>query len=210
MDDDSTIDLTSLNQGLIERDLTKHIERQFVSSLADMPRVRHFFGRDEELDQIATLLEQSSTSVIVPGIAGIGKTALAVKVIERFTHRRNYYSIDARNGMDHAPFWRPLGSGRAIGPNGVIRLSSGCPNPSPSICSNLIIEGLNRTPSLIVIDDVHKISDEALVSILISVSERIDECKQSGIVLFTRSFRRMIPEFDTKGRRVSTYLRLEA
>ena len=44
MDDDSTIDLTSLNQGLIERDLTKHIERQFVSSLADMPRVRHFLG----------------------------------------------------------------------------------------------------------------------------------------------------------------------
>ena len=69
--------------------------------------------------------------------------------------------------------------------------------------------GVDRTPSLIVIDDVHKISDEALVSILISVSERIDECKQSGIVLFTRSFRRMIPEFDTKGRRVSTYLRLE-
>ena len=28
MDDDATIDLTSLNQGLIERDLTKHIERQ--------------------------------------------------------------------------------------------------------------------------------------------------------------------------------------
>ena len=54
MDDDATIDLTSLNQGLIERDLTKHIERQFVSSLADMPRVKQFFGRDEELDQIAT------------------------------------------------------------------------------------------------------------------------------------------------------------
>ncbi|NDF37003.1 MAG: ATP-binding protein [Euryarchaeota archaeon] len=108
MDDDATIDLTSLNSELIERDLTKHIERQFSSSLADLPRVRKFFGREAELDKIANLLEEASTSIVVPGIAGIGKTALAAKVIERFTHRR------ARRGTAHAHSWRRRGSGWAL------------------------------------------------------------------------------------------------
>jgi len=210
MDDDATIDLTSLNPGLIERDLTKHIERQFVSSLADMPRVRQFYGRDEELDQIATLLEESSTSVIVPGIAGIGKTALAVKVIERFTHRRNLLFHRCQEWDGSRAFLEAIGEWQGLlGQTELSDYLQGAQTPNPSICSNLIIEGLNRTPSLIVVDDVHKISDEALASILVSVSERIDECKESGIVLFTRSFRRMIPEFDTRGRRVSTYLRLD-
>ena len=210
MDDDATIDLTSLNSELIERDLTKHIERQFSSSLADLPRVRKFFGREAELDKIANLLEEASTSIVVPGIAGIGKTALATKVIERFTHRRNllFHRCQERDGsrsfLEAAGEW--------LGLMGQMELSDyleGAQTPNPSICSNIIIEGMRKNPSLVVIDDVHKISDEALVTILVSVSERIDECGEAGMVLFTRSFRRLLPEFDPRGRTVSTYLRLE-
>ncbi len=210
MDDDATIDLTTLTPGLIERDLTKHIERQFVSSLADMPRVRQFFGRDQELDRIASLLESSSTTVVVPGIAGIGKTALGVKVIERFTHRRNLLFHRCQEWDGSRAFLEAVGEW--LGLLGQPELSDyllGAQTPNPSICSNLIIQGLRSTPALIVVDDVHKIGDEALVSILGSMSERIDECEKTGMVLLTRSFRRIVPENDSKGRMISTYLRLD-
>ena len=74
---------------LIERDLSKHIEKQLVTSLNDLPRIRRFFGREAEIDGMVALLEDHSSSILVPGIAGIGKTALAGKLLERFTHRRN-------------------------------------------------------------------------------------------------------------------------
>ena len=35
------------------------------------------------------LLEARATTLLVPGIAGIGKTTMASKLIERFMHRRN-------------------------------------------------------------------------------------------------------------------------
>ena len=64
MDDDATIDLTTLTPGLIERDLTKHIERQFVSSLADMPRVRQFFGRARATKTKAVGRKESACSEV--------------------------------------------------------------------------------------------------------------------------------------------------
>ena len=159
--------LTSLNPGLIERDLTKHIERQFVSSLADMPRVRQFYGRDEELDQIATLLT---------GIINIGdcprnrwnRQNSPCSKGDRTVHSQEESAVPQMPGVGWiAPFWRLSGSGRAsLGQTGLSDYLQGAQTPNPSICSNLIIEGLNRTPSLIVVDDVHKISDEALASIL--------------------------------------------
>ena len=210
MDDDATIDLTSLTPGLIERDLTKHIERQFVSSLADMPRIRQFFGRDSELDRIAHILDESSTTVVIPGIAGIGKTALAVKVVERFTHRRNLLFHRCQEWDGARAFLEAVGEWLGLlGQTALSDYLQGAKAPNPSICSNLILEGLKSTPSLIVIDDVHKIGDEVLVSILRSIAERIDETEESGMVLFTRSFRKVVPETDSKGQIISSYLRLD-
>ena len=45
MDESGTIDLTGLTPELIERDLSKHIEKQLVSYLNDLPRTRRFYGR---------------------------------------------------------------------------------------------------------------------------------------------------------------------
>ena len=89
IDDTGTVDLSILSPELIERDLSKHIEKQLVSSLNDLPRSRRFFGREGELASMVALLEDHSSSILVPGIAGIGKTSLAGKLLEHFTHRRN-------------------------------------------------------------------------------------------------------------------------
>ena len=49
------------------------------------------------------------------------------------------------------------------------------PVPQPQMAVNLISEGLESSPSLIVIDDLHKVGDETLISVLRSLSLKIPE-----------------------------------
>ena len=90
LDDNLILDARSLSEDLIERDLSKQVEKQLVTSLGDLPRLRHFFGREKELDNMVNLLDARATTLMIPGIAGIGKTTIGLaKLIERFMHRRN-------------------------------------------------------------------------------------------------------------------------
>ena len=89
IDEHNCLDVRNLTADLVERDLSKHVEKQLVTSLADLPRLRHFYGRATELDNMVNLLEARATTLLIPGIAGIGKTTVASKLIERFMHRRN-------------------------------------------------------------------------------------------------------------------------
>ena len=89
MDDNGVMDVRLLSADLVERDLSKHVEKQLVTSLGDLPRLRHFYGRKSEMENMINLLEARSTTILVPGIAGIGKTTIAAKLVEGFMHRRN-------------------------------------------------------------------------------------------------------------------------
>ena len=72
LDDNGVLDVRSLSADLVERDLSKHVEKQLVTSLGDLPRLRHFYGRSTELENMVNLLEARSTTLMIPGIAGIG------------------------------------------------------------------------------------------------------------------------------------------
>ena len=159
LDDSGTIDLSVLSADLIERDLSKHIEKQLVTSLSDLPRTRRFYGREMELENMVNLLEHQSGSILVPGIAGIGKTALSAKLIESFTHRRNllYHRCQdwegARAFLEAVSEWLS-----AMGGDDLSDYLASTPVPQPQMAVNLISEGLESSPSLIVIDDLHKLS----------------------------------------------------
>jgi len=210
MDDNGSVDLSSLSPDLIERDLSKHIEKQLVSFLNDIPRTRRFFGREKELDNMAALLDSKSNSILVPGIAGIGKTALAAKLLEKFTHRRNllYHRCQdwegSRSFLEACAEWLS-----AIGDNDLSDYISSTPVPQSSIAVNLIVEGLSDSPALIVIDDLHKIGDESLISLLRGLTLRISNLKEVGLVMFSRSFRMVVPESDSSGQIVTLVIPLE-
>ena len=50
---------------------------------------------------------------MVPGIAGIGKTALSAKLIERFTHRRNLLYHRCQDWDGARAFLEAMGEGMA-------------------------------------------------------------------------------------------------
>ena len=210
LDHSGTVDLSMLSPDLIERDLSKHIEKQLVNSLNDLPRMRRFFGRDHEISQMADILEAESTTLLVPGIAGIGKTALAAKLLERFTHRRNmlYHRCQDWEGsrafLEACAEWLSM-----IGNNDLSDYVSSTPVPQVNMAVNLIVEGLENSPALIVIDDLHKVADENFVAILGGLTLRVPDSNELGLVMFSRSFRMVVPEADSSGATVTHFIPLE-
>ncbi|MDP6702933.1 MAG: tetratricopeptide repeat protein [Candidatus Thalassarchaeaceae archaeon] len=210
MDDSGTIDLSGLTPDLIQRDLSKHIEKQLISYLNDLPRTRRFYGRAKELDVMAELLDSKSGSILLPGIAGIGKTSLSTKILDRFTHRRNllYHRCQDWEGsrafLEGCAEWLA-----AIGHNDLSDYLASTPVPQPTMTVNLIESGLSESPSLIVIDDLHKMGDETLYTILRELTLRIPNLKEVGLVMFSRSFRMVVPESDRTGKIVTLVMPLQ-
>ncbi len=210
LDDTGTVDLSILSAELIERDLSKHIEKQLVTSLNDLPRIRRFFGREAEIDSMVALLEGHSSSILIPGIAGIGKTALAGKLLERFTHQRNLLYHRCQDWEGSRAFFEATSEWlSALGHNDLSDYLAVTPVPQASMTVNLIVEGLQDSPALIVIDDLHKVGDETLISALRALTLRIPELDNAGLVMFSRSFRMVVPEADSSGRIVTLVMPLE-
>ena len=210
MDDSGTIDLSGLSSELVERDLSKHIEKQLVSYLNDLPRTRRFYGREKELDVMAKLLEAKSASILVPGIAGIGKTSLSTKILDRFTHRRNLLYHRCQDWEGSRAFLEACAEWlSAVGHNDLSDYLASSPVPQTSMAVNLISAGLSESPSLIVIDDLHKVGDETLYSILRELTLRIHSLNEVGLVMFSRSFRMVVPESDQSGNIVTLVMPLQ-
>jgi len=210
MDDSGTIDLTGLTPEMIERDLSKHIEKQLVSYLNDLPRTRRFYGRTKEIDDIADFLGARSISILVPGIAGIGKTALSTKILDRFTHRRNLLYHRCQDWEGSRAFLETCSEWlSALGNNDLSDYLASSPVPKTNIAVNLIENGLSGSPSLLVIDDLHKVGDETLYAILRELTIRVPRLKEVGLVMFSRSFRMVVPERDQAGNIVTLVMPLQ-
>ncbi len=210
MDDNGMLDLRTLNEELIQRDLDKHVEKQLVTSLGDLPRTRAFFGRETELENICALLDARSSCLLVPGIAGIGKTALAGKVIEQYTHRRNLLYHRCQDWEGSRAFLEACAEWLStIGDDDLSDYIHATAVPQSSVAVNLIVGALEEIPSLIVIDDLHKINDDALFAIIRGLSQRMEDVQECGLVMFSRSFRAVVPLKDAEGNISALVLPLE-
>jgi len=210
MGDNGMLDLRTLNEELIQRDLDKHVEKQLVTSLGDLPRTRAFFGRETELDNMCALLDARSSCLLVPGIAGIGKTALAGKVIEQYTHRRNLLYHRCQDWEGSRAFLEACAEWLStIGDDDLSDYIHATAVPQSSVAVNLIIGALEEIPSLIVIDDLHKVNDEALFAIIRGLSQRMGDVQECGLVMFSRSYRAVVPLKDAEGNISALVLPLE-
>ncbi len=211
MDDNCIIDSRALSADLIERDLSKHVEKQLVTSLGDLPRLRHFYGRENELDNMFNLLEARATTLLVPGIAGIGKTTMASKLIERFMHRRNLLYHRCQDWEGSRSFLESVGEWLAnIGDSTFADYIATTPVPKPAEAANLLIDALEGTPTLIVVDDFHKVSDSTLHQIFQAMALGLLGSEEKiGLVLFSRSFKPVVPSKDAEGRIASLVLPLD-
>lgn len=202
LDENGVLDVRNLSPDLIERDLSKHVEKQLVNSLDDLPRLRHFYGRETELDNMVKLLDARATTLIVPGIAGIGKTTMAAKLIERFVHRRNLFYHRCQDWEGARSFLEAISEWLAtIGDPMLSEYLVATPVPRATDAARIISDSVSSIPCLIVVDDFHKVHDKVLVQTLQSLSLSLVDIEEDvGLVLFSRSYRESIPLKDAEGR----------
>ncbi|RJU84406.1 MAG: hypothetical protein DWB99_00615 [Candidatus Poseidoniales archaeon] len=211
LDENCILDVRMLSADLIERDLSKHVEKQLVTALGDLPRLRHFYGREKELDNMCNLLDARATTLLVPGIAGIGKTTMASKLIERFMHRRNLFYHRCQDWEGSRSFFESIADWLAnIGDSTFADYIATTPVPKPADSARLLIDALGGAPSLIVIDDFHKISDTTLHQTFQAMAlGLLGSEEEIGLVMFSRSFKPVVPAKDAEGRIASLVLPLD-
>ncbi len=211
LDDNGILDTRLLSKELVERDLSKHVEKQLVTALGDLPRLRHFYGREKELDNMVNLLDARATTLLIPGIAGIGKTTIASKLIERFMHRRNLLYHRCQDWEGSRSFFDSVADWLAnIGDPTFADYLAATPVPKPSEAARLLVDALEGTAALIVIDDFHKIADSILHKTFQAMSlALLGSEEQIGLVIFSRSFKPVVPTKDAEGRIASLVLPLD-
>ena len=211
LDDNGVLDTRLLSKELVERDLSKHVEKQLVTSLGDLPRLRHFYGRVKELDNMVSLLDARATTLLIPGIAGIGKTTIASKLIERFMHRRNLLYHRCQDWEGSRSFFESVADWLAnIGDPNFADYLAATPVPNPSEAARLLVDALEGTAALIVIDDFHKIADSTLHKTFQAMSlALLGSEEEIGLVIFSRSFKPVVPTKDAEGRIASLVLPLD-
>ena len=211
LDENCILDVRMLSADLIERDLSKHVEKQLVTALGDLPRLRHFYGREKELDNMCNLLDARATTLMIPGIAGIGKTTMASKLIERFMHRRNLFYHRCQDWEGSRSFLESIADWLAnIGDSTFADYIATTPIPKPADSARLLIDALGGAPSLIVIDDFHKISDTTLHQTFQAMAlGLLGSEEEIGLVIFSRSFKPVVPAKDAEGRIASLVLPLD-
>ncbi len=151
-------------------------DRNYEVHLLDdkLPKLETFVGREEEIKEL-TSTEKSV--VIIYGIAGIGKTALAAKVFgDAF-----WYQMSEVDSFDYL-IWQVGLFLNTLGYSPLLEYLRGGRREERDIFE-LTLDGLEKTGAKIVFDDVHKCLDEQIFRLFSFLASRVRKAK---VVLISR------------------------
>ncbi|NJE10610.1 tetratricopeptide repeat protein [Thermococcus sp. MAR1] len=132
------------------------------------PLVDIFVGREKEID----LITSSEKSVIVIyGIAGIGKTALAAKLFSDAF----WYQMSEGDSLDYFA-WQVGLFLNSLGYDALLEYLRAGGREERDIFE-LLLDGVEKSSAKIVIDDLHKCRDERILHLLAFLSEKLDKGK---------------------------------
>ncbi|MFM6037895.1 MAG: hypothetical protein ACKO2Z_02760 [Sphaerospermopsis kisseleviana] len=86
--------------GLNWQDLVERPLNSSIANTTQIPYIPLFFGRRYELATLSQAIEQRTPLIVITGIGGIGKTALAVKLAE---NRRSHFQKTLWFSFHHNP-----------------------------------------------------------------------------------------------------------
>jgi len=157
-----------------------------VVDLSDKaPKLRHFFGREQERQNIIGWLKTHKV-IVIHGIAGMGKTALVAKVVEQYKGERNlmWYKLHEWDTLT-GPLEQLAELLTRINRRRLRTYLQSKLNIDMTELGYILEEELKDANILLVFDDFHKASRPIiqLFSVLVEILERI---KGVQIILTTR------------------------
>jgi tetratricopeptide (TPR) repeat protein len=89
---------TSEEKVLDISDLVSEMEKRFTYHTENVPRITHFFGRVKEMGQLKKWMahKEKHNIIFIHGMAGIGKTTLAAKLLEDYSGSTHLFWYDFR------------------------------------------------------------------------------------------------------------------
>lgn len=95
------------HEGILDVNLLKKEKRKkYVDATLGVPKITHFFGRVEEINKLRTWIgEKGEHNIIfIHGMAGIGKTTIAAKLIEDYRNSKHlfwyeFHQMDTLRGV---------------------------------------------------------------------------------------------------------------
>lgn len=157
----------------------EELERQrskFVDYTKRAPKLKYFYGRKKELNEIKELFKTHNV-VIILGVAGIGKTTLGAKLIGDYKAKKNtfWYQLHEWNTINgllepFSEFLKEVGKGKL---ENYIKTKKSIDLEE---ISRILENDLPDTNILIIFDDIHKIDKSIAMffSMLIDLLGRIE------------------------------------
>ena len=148
-------------------------EEVFTVRSADIPVVPYFVGREKELKMLAS---DKANIHVITGVPGIGKTTLAAEFAYRYSSGPVYW-INLTE-LDYYEFLvKELALFLAsIGYSGAVRYIVAGEASNPAIIRE-IISGINRTRTLLVVDDYYRVRDKRIREFIANIADGLSEGK---------------------------------
>jgi tetratricopeptide (TPR) repeat protein len=178
---------------------------EYVAHTKRMPVLRQFFGREEELDRLERWYDSGAAhTMVITGIAGIGKTSLASKFLADRKASTNVFWYTVEEWSSLSNFLRALADfDSALGVHGLNAHVRSRKNPSIEESLLLLERELRGRKAVLVVDDVHK-AGERIVHFLKGFIQSLPRCSGPKMVLVGRE----IPDlYDRRDVRVRDQVR---
>jgi tetratricopeptide (TPR) repeat protein len=165
-----------------------NIKENYINFTADAVKPKYFFGREKELKKLKTLINKRKQNRIISihGIAGIGKTTLAAKLLEYYKVKKhlfwhNFTNWDTiRNVLSHMnEFFTQIDEG-----NLKLYIDLNQPLDLEKILS-LLKERLKELNAIFIFDDFQKINTE-LRNFFISLLDIFEKTKKPKFIFLSR------------------------
>ncbi|MDG6225377.1 MAG: tetratricopeptide repeat protein [Candidatus Thermoplasmatota archaeon] len=159
----------------------------FVTLMQDAPFPRRFFGRSSELTEIRNWFEEDSFSIMsITGIAGIGKTTLAVKAAMDLEGRAHilWYRFHRWDSLRNVLYSlsRFLDE---IGRSGLKKYLDSTGDLRKKDYYGILESSLNEGPLLLVFDDFQRAADE-IVDFFSNLKEMLSSSKGVKVIIVGR------------------------
>jgi tetratricopeptide (TPR) repeat protein/DNA-binding MarR family transcriptional regulator len=191
------------SDGIVDQHaVVSKMEHSYVDFSDKLPKLKYFFGRKSELDQLKSALETSKL-IIIRGIAGIGKTTLATKLVEDqvgkspiFWFRFHEWNTLRNLLTQFGKYLNNLGRKRLITyVNSRRRLDI-------ADISEIIETDLKGLNAILVIDDFHKI-EQKILPFFSAFSDIISRINDTVAIILTR---KLIPFYNPQAVQVAKHI----
>jgi ATP/maltotriose-dependent transcriptional regulator MalT/DNA-binding MarR family transcriptional regulator len=202
------VELKTISQQLKEKSekgpekgfLIKHLER--------MPKIRQFYDRTKELNYLYKNMKLSSV-IVIHGIAGIGKSTLAAKFIERYVDSRNIFWYRFQEWDSVRNILVPIGNFLADMDRKKLKYYlDSTPNIDYFDVINILKTDLNQSNTIIVFDDFQRVGDR-IIQFFSSLAEHLEDIDNFFMLVLSRSLMRFYNRRDVSLRNLIKELRLE-